>query len=58
MYDKMEREQAKVEEQTAVNDGVFMKTEEAIKYYESVKKIIGDADVGPYYQAIGMFSDG
>lgn len=58
MYDKLERDQGKVEEQTAANDGVFVKTDEAIRYYESVKKIVGAADIGPYFQAMGVFSDG
>ena len=49
MYDKLEREQQKVEEQTAANDGIFVKSEEAIRYYENVKKIVGTADIGPYY---------
>jgi len=35
-----------------------VKTQQAIKYYEKVKKIIGNTDMGPYYQSIGVFSDG
>lgn len=40
------------------DDGIFVKSEEAVKYYENVKKIIGSTDMGPYYQKIGFFSDG
>lgn len=58
IYDQLEREQLKVEQQTQSYEGAFVRSEEAIKYYESVKKIMGATDVGPYFQAIGVFSDG